>query len=153
MLKPSAGPIAKALPAAKSGKFNAQFSMPGLVPDLVRNRHGQTVTYSNELEAEHAAMRALFNVFESRMIDTRKLGDFQRIAPGEFAMFLANADVTPTFFAEILGTTHAGVMQCLDGSSDVPHWARLIAHLLPFGNNFKLASELISLRQKGEPRV
>jgi DNA-binding transcriptional regulator YiaG len=151
MLKPSRRPIAKALWDRDRSAFVAQFSLPGLTPDLVRDRSGRICTYEAEIDAEHAALLVFFNTFESRMVDTRKPGAFKRLAPGDFAKLLSTADITPTFFAEVLGTTQSRVMQWLDGSADLPHWAHLAVRLLAEPGNFEIAAQLAANRNpKGD---
>jgi DNA-binding transcriptional regulator YiaG len=151
ILKPSRRPIAKALWDRDRSAFVAQFSLPGLTPDLVSDNRGRVCTYASEVDAEHAALRVFFNTFEARMIDTRKPGVFERLAPGEFAALLAAAEVTPTFFAEMLGTSQSRVMQWLDGSADVPHWAHVIVRLLAEPGNFEIAADMAAGRKpKGD---
>jgi DNA-binding transcriptional regulator YiaG len=150
-LKPSRRPIAKALWDRDRSAFVAQFSLPGLTPGLVSDNRGRVCTYEKEIDAEHAALRVFFSTFEARMIDTRKPGVFERLAPGEFAALLAAAEVTPTFFAEMLGTSQSRVMQWLDGSADVPHWAHIIVRLLDVKENFNVAAAMAARRKpKGD---
>jgi DNA-binding transcriptional regulator YiaG len=151
MLKPSRRPIAKALWDRDRSAFVAQFSLPGLTPSLVSDNRGRVCTYASEVDAEHAALRVFFNTFEARMIDTRKPGVFERLAPGDFAKLLTRADITPTFFAEMLGTSQSRVMQWLDGSADVPHWAHIIVRLLDVQENFNVAAAMAARRKpKGD---
>ena len=145
--KPSYKPIAKALPVHTGSGFHGQFALPGLVPALVR-KDGAPAIFSNEVQAEFAALRALFRLLTSRTTDTRKAGGYKRISGAEFAMLLNEAGVTPTLFAEIYGVPQARVMKWLDGEQDIPHSAHVLARLLRIKENFVLADDITARAQE-----
>lgn len=117
--KPSSKLIAKALP--KGDRFTGQFSLPGLIPDLVRGRDGNVQFFDTEQQAYVAAMEAVIRLYDSRTIDTRKAGGYRRLTGAELAVLLDEVDITPTYFAEIVGVPQHRVMKWLDGEQDIPH--------------------------------
>jgi hypothetical protein len=138
--KPASRLIAKALP--RGDKFSAQFALPGLVPDVVRNREG-IVTFDRERDAEIAAMEAVIRLFDSRTIDTRKAGGYTRMTGAALAVMLDTLDITPTYFAEIAGVPQHRVMKWLDGEQDIPHSVHVMAKLMAMNEaNFKLAEKI-----------
>lgn len=137
--KPASRPIAKGLPAR--GKFYAQYALPGLVPVLVMD--GTTpAEYMSEAQARVAALEALFELLTRRLVDTRWRNNHEVCAPAEFARLLGQADVTPTYFAELYGTTQARVMQWLDGAADIPHAAYVMVNLLSIEAAYEMAAKL-----------
>lgn len=144
--KPSSRLIAKAIP--RGDKFAGQFSLPGLVPDLVRGGGG-VQTYTTEREAEIAAMEAVIRLYESRTIDTRKAGGYERLPGAELAVLLDQLDITPTYFAEIAGVPQHRVMKWLDGEQDIPHSVHVLVKLLVLDDkNFDVAQEITELMQE-----
>lgn len=144
--KPASRPIAKAL--ARRDKFAAQFALPGLVPATVQ-KDGQTMLFDTETEAENAAHRALFSLLTSRTVDRRWRNDYEVLSPAEFARYLAAAEITPTYFAEIYGTKQSRVMQWLDGEADIPHSAHVLVRLMAIPAALDLASEITNGRMSG----
>ncbi|CCF19114.1 protein of unknown function [Pseudorhizobium banfieldiae] len=138
--KPASRLIAKALP--RGDRFAAQFALPGLVPDLVRDSGGVKL-FPTEAAAESAAKDAVIRLFDSRTVDTRKAGGYVRLTGAELAVLLDEINITPTYFAEIVGVPQARVMKWLDGEQDIPHsvhvTARLIAHS---EENFRIAETI-----------
>lgn len=139
--KPSSKLIAKALP--KGDRFTGQFSLPGLIPDLVRGRDGNVQYFDTEQQAYVAAMEAVLRLYDSRTIDTRKAGGYRRLTGAELAVLLDDIDVTPTYFAEIAGVPQHRVMKWLDGEQDIPHSVHVLAKLLKLNEaNFNLAETI-----------
>lgn len=138
--KPASRLIAKALP--RGPKFAAQFALPGLVPDLVR-QGGAAQQYDTERDAEIAAMEAVIRLFNSRTIDTRKAGGYRRLTGAELAVLLDQLNITPTYFAEIAGVPQHRVMKWLDGEQDIPHSVHILAKLMLQNEaSFKLAEQI-----------
>lgn len=138
--KPSSRPIAHAIPT--HGGFVAQFSLPGLVPALVRNR-GTAEVFRTEEAAEFAALKALFRLHESRTMDTRKAGGYRRLTGSELALLLDKANITVTYFAEIAGVPQHRVMKWLDGEQDIPHSVHVLIKLIAASDaNFNLAEKI-----------
>ncbi|MCO5730124.1 hypothetical protein [Rhizobium sp. SSA_523] len=138
--KPASRRISKALP--RGDKFAGQFALPGLVPDLVRDRTG-VVLFDTEREAEVAAMEAVLRLYDSRTIDTRKAGGYKRITPADLAVKLDQLDITVTLFAEIAGVPQHRAMKWLDGEQDVPHSVHVLLELmLKSEENYELAANL-----------
>ncbi|KAB2666042.1 hypothetical protein F9K91_07885 [Brucella tritici] len=139
--KPSSKLIAKALP--KGDRFTGQFSLPGLIPDLVRGRDGNVQLFDTEQQAYVAAMEAVLRLYDSRTIDTRKAGGYRRLTGAELAVLLDEVDVTPTYFAEIVGVPQHRVMKWLDGEQDIPHSAHVLVKLMKLNDdNFRVAEEI-----------
>ncbi|MCM0751557.1 hypothetical protein DEA98_10145 [Brucella pseudogrignonensis] len=139
--KPSSKLIAKALP--KGDRFTGQFSLPGLIPDLVRGRDGNVQFFDTEQQAYVAAMEAVIRLYDSRTIDTRKAGGYRRLTGAELAVLLDEVDITPTYFAEIVGVPQHRVMKWLDGEQDIPHSAHVLVKLMKLNDdNFRVAEEI-----------
>ncbi|QYM73239.1 hypothetical protein K1X45_01970 [Pseudochrobactrum sp. Wa41.01b-1] len=139
--KPSSKLIAKALP--RNDKFAGQFSLPGLVPALVRTRDGGIELFNDERSAEIAAMEAVIRLYNSRTIDTRKAGGYRRLTGAELANVLNDINITPTYFAEIAGVPQHRVMKWLDGEQDIPHSVHVLAKLIARNDeNFKIAEAI-----------
>lgn len=137
---PASRLIAKGLP--RGDKFAGQFALPGLVPDLVRDRTG-IVLFDTEREAEIAAMEAVLRLYDSRTIDTRKAGGYSRLSPADLAVKLGQLDITVTLFAEIAGVPQHRVMKWLDGEQDVPHSVRVLLELMLMNDaNYELAAKI-----------
>lgn len=132
--------IAKALP--RGPHFTAQFALPGLIPDLVKDRDGIR-NFPTVREAEIAAMEAVIGLYNSRTIDTRKAGGYRRLAGVELAVMLDKIDITPTYFAEIAGVPQHRVMKWLDGEQDIPHSIHVLTKLLAHSDqNFEIAQQV-----------
>lgn len=144
--KPASRLIAKALP--RGDRFAAQFALPGLTPDLVRDGGGVR-TFPTEREAEVAAMEAVLRLYESRTIDTRKAGGYRRLTGAELAVLLDELDITPTYFAEIVGVPQHRVMKWLDGEQDIPHSVHVLVKLLVHSDeNFDIAEKITEESQE-----
>lgn len=144
--KPASRLIAKALP--RGDRFAAQFALPGLIPDLVRDGGGVR-TFPTEREAEVAAMDAVLRLYESRTIDTRKAGGYRRLTGAELAVLLDELDITPTYFAEIVGVPQHRVMKWLDGEQDIPHSVHVLVKLLVHSDeNFDIAEKITEESQE-----
>lgn len=145
--KPASRPIAKALPVRQGTGFHGQFALPGLVPYLVQ-QEGKPMVFANEVQAEFAALRALFRVLTSRTTDTRKASGYGRMTGAELSAALQEAGLTPTLFAEIYGVPQARVMKWLDGEQDIPHSANVLVRLLVDKKNFELADAITAKAQE-----
>lgn len=144
--KPASRLIAKALP--RGDRFAAQFALPGLIPDLVRDGGGVR-TFPTEREAEVAAMEAVLRLYESRTIDTRKAGGYRRLTGADLAVLLDELDITPTYFAEIVGVPQHRVMKWLDGEQDIPHSVHVLVKLLVHSDeNFDIAEKITEESQE-----
>ena len=128
-LKPASRRISKAVPRGK--KFVAQFALPGLVPALVQSG-GADKLFETEAEAEAAALKAFAALYDSRTLDTRKNKGYVRLTGAALALALDELNVTPTFFAELLGFPQSRVMGWIDGAQDIPHSVHLVVHLMKF---------------------
>ena len=65
----------------------------------------------------------------------------------ELGVALDEAQLTPTFFAELYGVPQARVMKWLDGEQDIPHSAHVLVRLLVDEKNFKLAHDITEQAQ------
>lgn len=140
--KPASRVIAKAL--KRDNGFVAQFALPGLVPDMVRQDGGRggAIVYPTELAAVQAAREAALRVLDSRTVDTRKAGGYLRMTGAELGVALQDAELTPTEFAELYGVPQHRVMKWLHGEEDVPHSAHLVARLLAYEENYREARSI-----------
>lgn len=144
--KPASRLIAKAL--ARGEKFVGQFALPGLVPALVRDQKGIKL-FTTEEEAERAAMVAVIRLYESRTRDTRKAGGYRRLTGSDLALLLDKINITPTYFAEIVGVPQHRVMKWLDGEQDIPHSVHVLGRLLALNDdNFELAEQITENAQE-----
>lgn len=138
---PASRRISKALP--RGDKFTAQFALPGLIPDLVRDPQGNPREYDTERDAEIAAMDALMRVYDSRTIDTRVAGGYKRMTGSELAVAIEDLNTTPTYMAELVGVPQHRVMKWLDGEQDIPHSVHVIIKLMLMNDaNFELAESI-----------
>lgn len=145
--KPASRPIAKSLPHPSGRGFAGQFALPGLVPDYVKEG-GAVVRYPDRDAAENGALRALFGMLISRTTDTRKAGGYRRMTGAELAIAINDAEITPTYFAEIYGVPQARVMKWLDGEQDIPHSANVLIRLLATEENYREAAALTRRAQQ-----
>ncbi|MDR6954171.1 hypothetical protein J2X65_003539 [Ancylobacter sp. 3268] len=144
--KPASRLIAKALP--RGSQFAAQFALPGLVPDLVRDRAGVCL-YDDERAAEIAAKEAVLRLYDSRTRDTRKAGGYQRLTGAELADLIEKMDTTVTYFSELAGFPQSRVMGWIDGEQDIPHSVHVLARLLAASDeNFELAERITEQAQR-----
>lgn len=123
--KPAKKYIARAIP--HGGFFYAQWAAPGMVPKYVLERGNRAVFDTHE-EAEEAARYHLFNALNS-VRDGRISGKperYRKMTAAEGAVLLAEAGLTPSFFAFLYGTSRERVLKWIDGVEDWPHPARLL---------------------------
>jgi hypothetical protein len=138
--KPATRLIAKAL--ARGDLFAAQFALPGLVPDLVRQR-GSVHLFPDERSATAAAQEAVIRLYDSRTRDERKAGGYTRLTGAELAVLLGEIDVTVTYFAELSGFPQSRVIGWIDGEQDIPHSVHVLVKLLAASDaNFRLAEQI-----------
>ena len=146
--KPASRLIAKALPRGR--QFVGQFALPGLFPDLVRDKKGLTL-FDNERDAEFAAMEAALRLYDSRTYDTRKAGGYLRLTGAELAALLNQLDITPTYAAEIIGVPQSRVLKWLDGEQDIPHVVNLALRMMALSkDNLALAEQITAESQRPE---
>lgn len=146
--KPSSRPIANPIPT--HGGFQAQFSLPGLIPAIVREG-GKPKVFQTEQEAEYAALKALFRLHESRTRDTRKAGGYRRLTGAELAVLIDEANITVTYFAELMGVPQHRVMKWIDGEQDIPHSIHVAIKLIAASDaNFKLAENITESYREDE---
>lgn len=118
--------IAEAEPLP-GGKYHAVYSSPGRLPTVATREDGRPYLYNTQIEAEAGAARQLHRVLNApRSNPDGKTERYQKLTGAEFAVLLANADVTATWFAYVYGTAPKRVLGWIDGVDDVPHPARLL---------------------------
>lgn len=127
--KPAVRHVANAVPH-NNGQFLAQYAGPGMIPAYVADRQGQPRYFDSAEDAEVEARRVLFAVLNSRKRDSSKPERYRRLTGPEFAVLLAEASLTPTFFAYLYGTSPDRVMKWIDGVEDVPHPAMLMLEIM-----------------------
>lgn len=148
-LKPSKSHFSKAI---RDGRFYlGQFSMPGIVPDVVR-KDGVPVRYETEDEAETAALWALTAALQKRIYDERKPGPYRRMTGAELAQMIDLIGITVTEFGVIGGWPQSRVLKWLEGEDDIPHYVRILARLLASPINLNQAQADTNEAMKGAER-
>lgn len=132
-LKPSAKPFAKALPAPGGG-YHGQFSLPGLVPDVVK-RDGKPQLFETEVAAHGAAAIALVGKLELRSTQSKRLHDYTRMTGAELGEAIVAASLKPADFARLYGVPVSRVMGWIDGVQEIPHSAHVLVKLLADRHN------------------
>jgi DNA-binding transcriptional regulator YiaG len=133
-LKPAKSYVANAIPNPNGDGYLAQFAPPGLIPRIVLNSADNSpAVFSRERLAEAEARRVLFNMLNSgpprESVTKDKLAAYQKLTGPEFAILLAEIDVSPTWLAFIMATNYQRVMDWISGAQDVPHTARVILEI------------------------
>lgn len=126
--KPARRFIAKSI--LTSGGFRAQWAAPGLVPAYVMDR-GRPAVFDDEDSAENAARFHLFNALNKARdgLISGKPERYRKMTASEGAIALAEAGLTPSFFAFLYGTSRDRVLKWIDGVEDWPHPARLLLEI------------------------
>lgn len=124
-LRPSAKYISKALPHLKG--YRAQFALPGLVPDYVRE-DGEAVIFPTRVEAELAAYRVVLQMANDRLSLATKFKPAAAMPAAELSALLDELDRSPTSLASLLQSEF--VMAWLGGERRVPHMAHIILKLM-----------------------
>lgn len=129
--KPARSFIAHAVPNPATGSgFIAEWAAPGMTPRTVLDTaSGLPSEFQTEREAEAEARRVLFNVLNGGFRDKNKLAAYDKLTGPELAVLLAENDVSPTWFAFIMATNYARVMDWISGAQDVPHNARVLLEI------------------------
>lgn len=125
-LNPSGKYISRASPL-RSGGFRAQFAIPGLVPDYVRDQ-GKAVVYDTPDEAELAASRIVNKLANDRLALRNRFAEAEPMSAKELSQAIDDLDITPTELARLLQSEH--VMAWLGGERRVPHMVRLLVGLM-----------------------
>lgn len=144
----------EAKPDRNGRGFVAEYYAPGLVPDLVKDRAGNVLTYPDRQSAKLAAAEAMIATLNAprRYRDVKsnaKNGKYDRLTGPEFAALLQEANITLTLFAEIYGTTMKRAFSWIDGKNDkgepefAPHPARVLLELFKTDQrNIDIAEEV-----------
>jgi len=133
VLKPSSKPFAKALPAPGGG-YHRQFSLPGLIPDLVK-RDGKPEVFEAAAAAHGAAAIALVGKLELRSMHSKRTHDYTRITGAELGVAIVAASLKPADFARLYGVPVSRVMGWIDGVQEIPHSAHVLVKLLADRHN------------------
>lgn len=138
-LKPSTKFLVRAKPLESGRGFHAQFSAPGLVPELVGGDSRPEV-FPTEDAALLAAYQAQEGVLNARLQLRMRFEKVQKMSAAELSAELDEADLTPTELAFICQTDR--VMAWLDGTYDIPHTVRVIVGLCKVSGNINLAESI-----------
>jgi DNA-binding transcriptional regulator YiaG len=117
----------KAVPLPKGG-FLGEYAFPGVRPYYVSDR-GQPTVHGSEAEALTSAAIALTNALNNRPRQRGKPERYTKLTGPEFAALLSETGITPTFFAELYGTSSARIVEWMDSVTDVPHPVRLLLEI------------------------
>lgn len=133
-LKPAKTYIAKAKPNPRGSGYVAQFAPPGLIPRIVEDSAtGRPSVFTTEREAETEARRVLFNMLTSgpprENVTKDRLAAYEKLTGAEFAVLLAENEISPTWFAFIMATNYQRVMDWISGAHDIPHTARVMLEI------------------------
>lgn len=113
---------------APSGKWNAVYAPPGLKPYYV-SVGGTVLEFDNKQEAENRAREQLFIGLNNRPNHKNKQEDYEFLTGAEFAVKLADADLSPTVFAFIYNTDMRRINYWLDGVERIPHPVNVLLEL------------------------
>ncbi len=144
--KPSKTYFSKVLPVF--GGYMAQFSLPGLSPNYVRE-NGKPKVFKDEDEAETAALWALTAVLQNRIYDERKAGPYHLLTGAQLANEIDAIGITVTEFGVLGGWPQSRVMKWLEGEADIPHYVRVFAKLLASPLNLAEARKATNDAMKG----
>jgi hypothetical protein len=164
-LKASRHYIAEAVPNPSGDGYIAQWAAPGFVPRPVLDTSThQPSVFDTEREAEAEARRVLFNSLNSasaprsRAFVPNRPGPqqdvlFQKMAAGDFAAKLADADITIPELAFIWGTKPERVDNWIKGIDAVPfamHWVLelLVADQNNFEEAMNAAAKHVEIKQR-----
>ncbi len=120
-----------AVPAAEGG-YTGKYWAPGLQQGKPRGDDGSVSVFSTAAEAELASARMLLDVLNLRHHRLASDADLEReirLTGSEFAVAMSEANVGPTFFAYLYGTTTTRVLQWIDGAQIIPHPVRVLLAL------------------------
>ncbi|MBN9310834.1 MAG: hypothetical protein J0I99_00455 [Devosia sp.] len=138
-LKPSSKFFVRAKPLESGRGFHAQFSAPGLVPELVGGDNRPQV-FPTEDAALLAAYQAQEAVLNARLQLRMRFEKVQKMSAVELSAALDEADLTPTELGWICQTDR--VMAWLDGTYDIPHMVRVIVGLCKEPENVDRAESI-----------
>ncbi len=146
--KPSKQYVAKAVPC--DGGFHAKFSAPGLYPRPVTRATApdRPRLFNREIEAQYAAMTALFGILNKPRETQRRGKDtrYQKLTGPELAVLLAEAEIGLSLFAWIWGTTPDRAQSWIDGADGTPHPVRILLEF--FKRHPELIDEAIEITSK-----
>jgi hypothetical protein len=122
--------------------------MPGLEPRTV-HENGVPKRFDTEDKAETAGMWALTAAIQSRVYDERKPGPYRYSTPAELAILIEQAGITLTEFGVLGGWPQSRVMKWVEGESDIPHYAAVLAKLIVSPINLAEARAFTNTAMKG----
>lgn len=130
-MKPAKRYLAKAVPTTRPGTFYGQFAFPGIEPLFVQDR-GAPVLFKSEVEATAAAALAMIEKLNNRPKDRSTFESYERLSGPEFAVLLAEAGITPTFFSFLNNTRLERVFGWMDATEEKdlpPHPVRVLLEI------------------------
>lgn len=148
-MKPAKRYLAKALPTSRPGIFYGQFAFPGVEPRYV-NVNGAPALFGSEDEAVAAAALAMIETLNSRPKERSNPESYTRLTGPEFAVLLAEAGITPTFFSYLNNSRLERVFGWMDASEEkdlAPHPVRVLLEI------FKAHPETIDTAEAVTERV
>lgn len=154
--KPSRRYIAQAMlagPTPEDGYY-AVWAAPGMIPDYVYFRNPKTgeitprpTKYRTEAEALSAArstlIGALNNRAETKLERSSKPAVSKKMTGAQLAVALAEADISPTEFAQMWGTSVERLMSMMDDEQDVPFPMRWALELLKLPGAIELVVKIV----------
>lgn len=109
--------------------FVGHYSIPGKEEQTARDDTGAIAVFDTEDDAIAAAGEDLCDALNARSKFTYKHG-YRKMAPAEFAVALAELEISPSNFAAFYGTNQRRVLDWIDGAQDIPHVVDLLMAVL-----------------------
>lgn len=125
------------------GGWRGVFAAPGLEVSMVSGRDGAPTQHATEEAALVAAAKALCQAMNMRPVFRSKAGH-RRLSGNDFAVALAEANLSPSHFCRLTGSIQDRVMSWIDGAEAVPHWAHILVKILANNPNARTLAEAVS---------
>lgn len=122
--------IAQGVQRKASGRFVAQYGMPGNPPLTLKDDNGNLKEFDDKEQAMVAAMEALLELLNTQRVKEHlsawpnpRVGKW---TSGDFGQGLRTVGLAPDIFEEICGSRKGRVREWLTGQEAVPHFARIL---------------------------
>jgi DNA-binding transcriptional regulator YiaG len=123
------------------GGWLGEYGFPGVRPFYVSDA-GKPTVHGSETEALASAAVSLMNALNNRPRNKGKPERYTKLTGPQLAVLLSESGLTPTFFAELYGTSSGRLVEWMDETADVPHPVRLLLEI------FKRHPETVDVAEK-----